>query len=93
MKTRNFHVYSDPGHGWCKVHKKLLVKLGIENKITTYSYMRGDYAYLEEDCDLSTLINALKANGCMNISFKEFNTNRTSKIRGYSHYSVKVNNH
>jgi hypothetical protein len=88
MKKITLSVYSEPGHGWCKVRKELLNNLSIENNITTYSYMRGDYAYLEEDCDLGTLINALKAKGCTNISFKEFNTNRQSKIRGYSHYSL-----
>lgn len=87
MKKITLSVYSDPGHAWCKVHKELLTKLGIEKKITAYSYQRGDYAFLEEDCDLYVLVNALKANGCMNISFREFNTNRTSKIRSYSCYT------
>ena len=42
MKTRQFNVYSDPGHAWVKVSRKLLVKLGIADKITLYSYQRGD---------------------------------------------------
>ena len=86
MKTLQFNVYSDPGHAWVKVSRKLLVKLGIADKITPYSYQRGDAVYLEEDCDLSTLLGALKARN-ITPKFKEFNTNKTSKIRSYESYS------
>lgn len=44
MQTFTFH--SDPQHGWLKVPKDLLATLGIDQKITRYSYMRGAYAYL-----------------------------------------------
>jgi len=80
------NVYADPGHAWAKVKKSTLAKLGIADKITTYSYMRGDYAYLEEDCDLSTLVSALRAAG---VPF-EFNEHvarfKQSKIRNYDYY-------
>lgn len=83
-------VYSDPGHAWAKVKKSALVKLGIADKITTYSYMRGEYAYLEEDCDLSTFIAACRAAG---VPF-EFNEHvarfKHSKIRSYHHYTAQV---
>ena len=46
-----FTVYSDPGHAWVKVPRDLLKTLGIESDISPYSYMRGEFAYLEEDCD------------------------------------------
>lgn len=49
--------------------------------------MRGDQAYLEEDCDLYVLINALKANN-IQYSFREFNTNQRSRIRSYDYYRV-----
>ena len=58
-----FDVLTDPGHGWIKVPKKLLAELGIANKITPYSYMRGDFAYLEEDADASTFFEAMRAAG------------------------------
>ena len=35
------HVYNDPGHGWASVPMSLLVDLGIDNKVSTYSYQRG----------------------------------------------------
>lgn len=85
MKSMKLTVYSDPGHAWCKVPITMLVKLGIEKNISTYSYQRNGYAYLEEDCDLTTLCKALKAKG-INYTFIEKNTNKSSKIRSYSHY-------
>lgn len=80
-----FNVYSDPGHAWCKVHRSLIENLGIAGKITSYSYQRGEYVYLEEDCDLSTFATALRATG-RTIQFREFNTDKQSKIRSYERY-------
>ena len=78
--------YSDAGHGWAKVHIDLLDELGIRDKITSYSYMRGSYAYLEEDCDVSTLHKAANAAG-LNIKWKEMKpANNYSRIRTYDPY-------
>ena len=79
------NIYSDPGHAWCKVPRSLLVKYNIEGDITSFSYQRGDYVYLEEDCDLSLLLSTLRACG-VSVEFREFHTNKQSKIRSYSHY-------
>ena len=78
--------YSDPGHGWAKVHKEFLAKLGIENQITPYSYERGEYAYLEEDCDVSTLYKAAEANGYMIMWDQQRPANNESRIRSYDRY-------
>jgi hypothetical protein len=59
--VRKFH--QDPGHGWLCVKIAELEALGIADKITGYSYMRKQSAYLEEDTDLTTYINALKSRG------------------------------
>ena len=85
MRTKTIIVYADPGHSWAKVSKKELVKLGIANEISGFSYERGEYAYLEEDCDLEKYITALKAKGITH-KFRETRTNRESKIRNYCHY-------
>ena len=82
-------VYADPSHAWAKVPLSLLYKLGIQDKITQYSYMRGAWAYLEEDCDLSTLIAAWKDRG-IEFSFDEAHTNKRSKIRSYLNYTSGV---
>jgi len=54
----SFIIFSDPGHSWLQVPKTALEFLKIHNKISGYSYQRGDMAYLEEDCDMITFIEA-----------------------------------
>lgn len=75
-------VYNDPGHGWVAIKRSVLIKLGIEHKISTYSYQRGQTAYLEEDCDMSTLISAARDAG-ITLEFTEKYVNRHSPIRSY----------
>lgn len=86
MRTKTILVYADPGHAWAKVSKKELAKLGIANEISGFSYERGEFAYLEEDCDLEKYIMALRAKGIV-YKFKENFTNNQSRIRNYYHYS------
>ena len=78
--------YQDPGHGWIKVSNKLLNKLAINNKISNYSYMRKDYAYLEEDCDVGILFDALEKQGVTYQIISKVSRNRSSKIRSYDRY-------
>lgn len=80
-----FDIYSDPGHAWCKVPRKLLHTLGISDKISRFSYMRGNHVYLEEDGDLRTFVEALKASG-RTFEYREHHTDHTSKIRNYWTY-------
>lgn len=86
MKSITVVFYSDSGHGWGKVSLKLIKELGIENEITPFSYMRGQYAYLEEDCDAGILFNTLRTAG-YEVKYKEHSTNKTSKIRSYKDYN------
>ena len=46
--------YSDSGHGWIKVPFVELLRLNIAHKITSFSFHRGDYVYLEECNDYAT---------------------------------------
>lgn len=85
MKSFTIIMYSDPGHAWGKVKRDVLVNLGIADKITRYSYQRGDYAFLEEDCDLTTLCMALNAQDTR-LKFVEKPSTRDSKIRSYERY-------
>lgn len=84
-KKISIKVFADPGHAWARFPKARLLTLGIADKISTYSYMNGPNAFLEEDCDLSVLISALRVRG-YEIKFNESHTNRQSKIRSYSTY-------
>jgi hypothetical protein len=78
-------IYADSGHAWGKVNKALLDKLGIADKISHFSYMREDKAYLEEDCDLGLLFKTLDANG-YKYRIEDRFSHKTSRIRGYDAY-------
>lgn len=83
-KDKLYRFHCDPGHGWLAVKLKDLNVLGInENEISNYSYVRGQTAYLEEDCDAGIFINAFKNKfGCDPI-IKETYRNNRSPIRSY----------
>ena len=84
MKT--FDHIVDPGHGWIKCKKSLLEKLKIAGEVSEYSYMLGDYAYLEEDCDAGILFKTLQDVG-IEFQLRERNCyNRYSRVRNYQTY-------
>jgi len=83
MKEYNF--YSDDGHGWLAVKRQELLKLGIANEISPYSYQRGDTVYLEEDSDYTTFFNAKQHCG-EKILFNEVYHNGSSWIRSLERY-------
>ena len=60
---KRYSFINDPGHGWLRVPYQDLVKSGVESKITKYSYRSREFAYLEEDCDAGTFLQAIKAQG------------------------------
>jgi hypothetical protein len=88
MKTTlTFKYYTDPSHGWVAVKRELLHTLNIADKVSYYSYQKGKTVYLEEDCDYSLLINALKEQG-IELNIEERHTNNNSPIRSYERYSA-----
>jgi len=88
MSTVKIKFYSDPGHGWGAVKRKLILELGIADKITYYSYQKGQTVYLEEDCDLPTLTTALAIKG-VTVSYIEKNSpHKYSPIRSYESYKA-----
>jgi hypothetical protein len=91
MKTKTYKFYSDSGHGWLAVKRTELIKLGILDKISHYSYQRGETKYLEEDCDMSIFF---KAKGWTAEDFKtnvvEGKFQDRSPIRSYESFSDKV---
>jgi hypothetical protein len=87
---KKFDFISDPGHGWLKVPHALLAELGIADKITSYSYSRDAFAYLEEDCDYSTFLAAMRAAG-REFSIRERNSpHRPSRVRNYATYRPRI---
>ena len=89
-RTTKFHYYSDPGHGWLKVKISLLEELGIADQISSYSYVMGEYAYLEEDADATLFMNTWRKTG-RPYEFVEHCTegDRRSTIRNYQYYSAQ----
>ena len=83
-KNKTYVFHEDPGHGWLAVKLKELQTLGIIEKISPYSYMKGKTAYLEEDRDLSIFIQA-KGVGIRELPFKRSYRKHTS-IRSYHGY-------
>lgn len=82
-----FTHFIDPAHGWIKVSKKLLDELGIATKITAYSYQRGDYAYLEEDCDATLFVEEYEKQTGKNFQSVTSYATR-SAIRNYQTYQT-----
>jgi hypothetical protein len=52
---------ADAGHAWLEVSMDEINALNISDKISSYSYVKGETAYLEEDCDASIFLDALRA--------------------------------
>jgi hypothetical protein len=82
-----YQFFSDPGHGWLKVLRLELRELCIAHRVSRYSYQRGVYAYLEEDCDVALFADAKHARG-EHVDARTTCSNRDSRIRGYERYTV-----
>jgi len=46
----------DPGHGWLRVPRHLIVRANIAHEISGFSYIDNVYVYLEEDCDAALFL-------------------------------------
>lgn len=49
----------DPSHAWLKVKLLDVIKAGVAEKISSFSYLHGQYAFLEEDCDATVYLLAI----------------------------------
>ena len=87
MKTRKLTFYADPGHGWLEVDRSDLDALGIIDKVSRYSYSKGEKAYLEEDCDAGLFIETAKGNG-WTINIQEMYQENTP-IRNYQPFKIR----
>jgi hypothetical protein len=80
--------FNDAGHGWYSVKKAWLEFHGLMNKVSSFSYQKGDTIYLEEDCDASLLFNKAKEIG-LELSVKSSYKHR-SPVRSYSTVTKKL---
>ena len=83
--THKYTYHCDPGHGWLEVPFSMLRALHIEDKITPYSYMKGKTAFLEEDCDMSTFLQAYRLRFGQNPQITDLHKD-DSPIRGFQSY-------
>lgn len=82
-------MHSDPGHAWLAVKLSEIEMLGIKTDISSYSYVRGKTAYLEEDCDAGKFIQAMRAKG-IEVEVKEGACRERSPIRYFKPYSPDI---
>ncbi len=86
METaRQYKFYHDAGHGWLEVPESEIEWLGIQDKITDFSYRHNGLAYLEEDCDAGTFVNALKEEN-IEYTIESIYHGNDSVIRSYRRY-------
>lgn len=82
-----YTFHADPGHGWLEVPTAHLVELGIEDRISACSYVKGNVAFLEEDCDAARFAEAYQARFGQKISYREVYEDPTP-IRNYRRYAA-----
>lgn len=87
QKQKVYKTYSDDGHGWLAVKIQELMELNIWHKISSYSYIRGKTAYIEEDCDMTEFINAYRDKYGCDPTMKHVRVNGRSPIRSYESYN------
>lgn len=82
---KKFKFHSDPGHSWLAVKIADIEAVGLTvSDFTHYSYVNGLTAYLEEDVDTHTFLDAyVKTFGKEPVLIDRINRHRSSKIRSY----------
>lgn len=85
---QEFYFYTDPGHGWLDVPRALLHELGIAERVSRYSYQRGDSVFLEEDCDYSLFRKAMMDAG-REFTTADIHTDGNSFIRSLPSYQAE----
>lgn len=94
MKKIKLNAFSDGGHGWLCVKRKMLIDLGILDQITGCSFQRGESVYLEEDQDLTTFVKAFEAKNCKpGETWKDYiemvtKCSDRSAVRGYARFRI-----
>lgn len=83
---KSYRFYSDPAHGWLRVPVAELSALGIATKVSSCSYRKGRWAYLEEDCDAPRFIQEFVRKHERRPHIVESSCNGRSTIRSYPAY-------
>ncbi|MGB8348306.1 MAG: hypothetical protein WCD86_25715 [Ktedonobacteraceae bacterium] len=78
-----YKFHTDGGHGWLEVTRKELAAFGLLDKISDYSYQRGDSVFLEEDCDMALFHHAKGFTDC---SYYDTLYQDDSPVRRYARF-------
>ena len=81
--------YHDASHGWLAVKVTVLEELGLLDKISKHSYIKGKTIYLEEDVDMPKYIDAQKSRG-NNVLAVSTDHGKRSIVRNYEMYHAPV---
>ena len=84
--SKQYLYTCDPGHGWLRVTRAELHRIGVTPSM--YSYVKGKYAYLEEDCDMPKFMQ-VKAFISEPVNILERHV-ETTKIRTYERYGHEI---
>jgi hypothetical protein len=87
-KAKTYKFYADPAHGWMAVKLTELIQLGLVDQISSYSYIKGSTAYLEEDWDTYLFLSAYKAKYSTEAKSTYLHTDNRSPIRNYEKYNA-----
>ena len=81
-KELEFHY--DAGHGWLRVDMASLSAAGLRiGDFSKFSYRKGDFIYLEEDCDAGKFDACARARGFA-FTVREVSDGNSSPIRNYA---------
>jgi hypothetical protein len=82
---------ADPGHGWLKVRRSVVRRvLGDQfHQITPFSHQRGDFLYLEEDCDAGLFLRTAETKGFVADIREMTHSNQGSRIRNYDSFALR----
>ena len=84
-----YKFFMDAGHAWLRVPRKDLFDYGIADEISSYSYQKGNWVYLEEDMDLIRYMIARNARLLSDLgNIVEVNSH-WSKIRNYPRFDMR----
>ena len=84
--SEQYKFIESPGHGWLRVPLREIIQLGIAEKITAYSYMDNQFAYLEEDIDAGVFIRARIGLP----DYQECSPADNARAREFCDHSVKI---
>lgn len=78
-----FRFFIDPGHAWLEVPLRLLLSIGRSHMVSQFSYMRGEYVYLEEDCDADIFLSYFTND---EYTIEYLTLSHEAPIRRYDHF-------